>query len=259
MKKIYSLLLFAFVMNVSYAQVEGIWTLAPKAQALAVGPTMGDFTWWSNSDGDVTTRDCLFDDQFVFNADGTFQNIQDASSWIETWQGAAAEGCAALVAPHDGSNAATWVDNGNGTLTLSGVGAHLGLAKVTDNGELTSPAGAPASITYPYVIDADTMTVDIDFGGGWWHFVFQRTSTNVDNVVEDMFSFFPNPASTEIQINSDQQLDEVIIRDITGRIVMVQTNPAQNGRINVSSLATGLYILEAHKDNKISVQKLSIN
>lgn len=260
MKKIYSLFILLFVMNISFAQVEGSWKISPTDQALAVGPTMGDFSWWSSDVSTATTRDCLYDDEFVFNADGSFQNIQGTSTWLEAWQGTDPEACGALVAPHDGSNAATWVDNGDGTLTITGAGAHLGLPKVHNGGELTNPSDAPVSITYPFVISGTTMTVDIDFGGtGFWHFVFEKMATNVDKVVQDMFSFYPNPASTQIQINSDLQLDEVIIRDITGRIVMTQSNPSQNERIDVSNLATGLYILEAHKDNKISVQKLSIN
>lgn len=260
MKNVYVLFALLFTLNASFAQIEGTWKLAPMAQALAVGPVQGDYTWWSNSTGDVTTRACLFDDQFVFNSNGSFQNVQDTSTWLEKWQGVADDGCGTPVAPHDGSIAATWTDNGNGTITLTGKGAHLGLSKVTDGGEITDPNAAPTSITYPYVIVADTMTIDIDFGGGFWHFVFwKETSTSVDQVVENMFSFYPNPANNEIQLDSDEQLDEVIIRDITGRIMMTQSNPSQNERINVSNLATGLYIIQVRKGNKISVQKLSIN
>jgi len=114
----------------------------------------------------------------VFNEDGTFNNIQDGETWLETWQGVAADGCGAPIAPHDGSNPATWtVDEAAGTITLTGVGAHLGLPKVTNNGELANPADAPASITYPIVIEGNTMTIDIDFGGGVWHFVLQKEGT----------------------------------------------------------------------------------
>ena len=178
MKKIYTLLfLIPITFTCLFSQIEGTWKMAPIAQAMAVGPNMGDFSWWSNSTGDVDTRACFFDDQFVFNADGTFQNIQDGETWLEVWQGVAEDGCGTSVAPHDGSNAATWTDNGDGTLTLTGVGAHLGLPKVHNAGELTSPGDAPGSITYPFVIDGTTMTIDIDFGGGFWHFVLQKEGT----------------------------------------------------------------------------------
>ncbi len=239
------------------------WKLAPEAVALAVGPTQGDYSWFASSADDVTTRACLFDDKFVFNSDGSFENVQDGSTWLEAWQGMDPEGCGTPVAPHDGSNAATWsYDEAAGTITLTGVGAHLGLAKVHNGGELTSPADAVASITYPVVIDNDRMVVDIDFGGiGYWHFVFvlDGTSSNVEVVKEDLFSFFPNPANSEIQIKSDEVMDELIIRDITGRVMMMKTNPSSNETVNVSSLSSGMYILECRFGNKISVKKLSIN
>ncbi len=181
---------------------------------------------------------------------------------MEAWQGVAAESCGAPVAPHDGSNAATWAfDEAAGTVTLTGVGAHLGLAKVNNAGELTSPAGAPASITYPVVVDGNTMTVDIDFGGGFWHFVFERevtSSTSFEVVQEDLFSFSPNPASGQIQIKSDEVIDELMIHDITGKILVMKNKPSSNETVDVSGLTSGLYIIQIRVGHKISVEKLSI-
>ena len=76
---------------------------------MKVGPNQDDGSWWQNSAGDVTTRACLFDDEYVFNADGSFQNVLGADTWLETWQGVTADGCGAPVAPHDGSAATIFV------------------------------------------------------------------------------------------------------------------------------------------------------
>ena len=242
--------------------VAGTWKLAPMAQALAVGPEQGDFSWWANSADDVASRACLFDDQFVFAADGTFSNVQDGETWLEGWQGVAADGCGTPVAPHDGSNAATWAyDEAAGTVTLTGVGAHLGLPKVNNAGELTNPADAPASITYPVVIEGNTMTVDINYGGGFWHFVFEREATTSTSIVvaqEDLFSFFPNPASGQIQIRSEEIIDELMIHDITGKVLVRQNRPSSNETVDVSGLTSGLYIIQVRVGHKISVEKLSI-
>ena len=59
-------------------------------------------------EGHLTSRACLFDDENVFNADGSFQNVQGAETFVEPWQGNDPEGCAAPVAPHDGSATAAW-------------------------------------------------------------------------------------------------------------------------------------------------------
>nr|WP_294773769.1 T9SS type A sorting domain-containing protein [uncultured Flavobacterium sp.] len=171
MKKI---TLFILLMSASFGTAqtfEGTWKMTPVAGALGVGPGQGDISWWSNSTGDVTTRACYFDDEYVFNANGSFNNVLGAQSWIEGWQGGG-DACGTPVAPHNGSNAATWAYNSsNNTLTLTGVGAYLGLAKAYNGGELTSPAGAPASITYTVSsFTASTVTLDISIGGGWWRF-----------------------------------------------------------------------------------------
>lgn len=109
------LLIFGSAIMSLNGQIEGTWKIAPEAGSLAVGPAMGDFSWWSISAGDVVARDCFYDDEFVFNADGSFQNVQGDETWNEPWQGMDPEGCAAPIAPHDGSSAATWsFDEGAG-------------------------------------------------------------------------------------------------------------------------------------------------
>ena len=145
--------------------LEGSWKLSPVAGALGVGPSPGDYSWWSSDEAAVTDRACLFDDEYVFNADGSFQNVQGSETWLETWQtDVTADGCGAPVAPHDGSNPATWsLDAAAGTVTISGLGAYLGLAKVHNGGE----DGAPVDdmITYNYSLSADGNSMDITIQG----------------------------------------------------------------------------------------------
>ena len=158
------------------SSLAGDWRLVDGPGALAVGPNSGDGSWWTNNADDVVTRACLFDDVFRFGADGSFQNVQGDDTWIEPWQGTDPEACGAPVAPHDGSNASTWAyDEGASTVTLSGVGAHLGLAKAVNGAELGDPATAPDSITYDVlVLDGDSLTVTVAVGNGWWTFSFER-------------------------------------------------------------------------------------
>ncbi len=153
--------------------LEGTWMMAPEAGALMVGPAPNDGSWWSNTEEDVTTRACYFDDEYVFGADGSFQNVQGPETWLEVWQGVEADQCGAPVAPHDGSNPATWEFNaGTGQVTLSGVGAYLGLPKANNEGQLPDVA-VPESITYEVTLSNDnqTMTLVIESGAGvFWTF-----------------------------------------------------------------------------------------
>ncbi len=153
--------------------IAGDWKLAPEAGALGVGPAKGDTSWWASGEATVTERACLFDDIYRFGADGSFANVMGDQSWIEAWQGNDGESCGALVAPHDGSNAATYVhDEAASTLAVSGLGAHIGLAKVYNGGELSSPADAVSDIVYTIsAMTETTMTLDIEIaGGGYWRF-----------------------------------------------------------------------------------------
>ena len=157
---------------VSVSPLAGTWKMAPEAGALAVGPAEGDYSWWGNTEADVTTRACYFDDTFVFGTDGSFSNVLGDESWIEGWQGGS-DACGTPVAPHDGTAVATYTyDEVAGTVTIDGKGAYLGLAKVYNGGELTSPSGAVSSITYNITLSDDNaaMTLVINVGGGWWRF-----------------------------------------------------------------------------------------
>ena len=151
--------------------IAGDWKLTPEAGSLGVGATQGDTSWWAAGDATPTERACLYDDVYRFGADGSFSNVQDGSTWLEGWQGAD-EGCGTPVAPHDGSNAATYTyDEAASTITLDGLGAYLGLAKVYNGGEAGSPADAASSIVYTIsAMTETTMTLDISIGGGFWRF-----------------------------------------------------------------------------------------
>ena len=162
--------------NAASNPLVGTWKLAQVPAALAVGPNQGDGSWWSSSAGDVNTRSCLFDDSISFDLNGNFVHYMDGNTWLEAWQdGGALDGCRAPVTPHSGGSFTyTYI---NGVLTVNGLGAHLGLPKVTNSGEITTPSNAATSVSYIISLDtiANTLTADIDFGGGWWRYVYQKT------------------------------------------------------------------------------------
>ena len=214
-------------------ELEGAWVMAPMAGALAVGPNPFDGSWWANSEDDVLTRACFFDDKYVFNADGSFHNMLDGETWLETWQGVDADGCGAPVAPHDGMTPATWsVDPETRTVTLDGVGSYLGIPKAFNGGELGNPADAPASITYEIHLDDNNpgIAVVLDIGGGFWTFkmvpappmpppvpLVAAPTPTIDEA--EVFSIFSDayPDLAETNFNPDWgQSTEVMMVDIAG-------------------------------------------
>ena len=162
--------------------LNGSWKLAPEAGAFGVGSALNDLSWWSNLSSDVTTRACLFDDDYVFGTDGSFQNVLGTQTWLDPWQGTDPEACGAPVAPHNGTANATYTyDETAGTITINGTGAYLGLARVVNGTELTSPADAVDSITYLATLseDGNTLDLDIEFvtldgSIGFWSFKLVR-------------------------------------------------------------------------------------
>ena len=169
-----------------------------KVTSIGVGPDQGDIGWYSVAVGSGE-RACFFDDLYVFNANGTFQNVQGTQTWVEGWQGGT-DSCATPVAPHNGSNAATYSSTAS-TLTLTGVGAYLGLAKAINGAEISSPSAAPSSVTYQIAsLTSISLTVDINVGGAWWRYELTKQGA-VDSTPSA-----PNPtiaAANVIKIYND--------------------------------------------------------
>ena len=158
--------------------IEGTWKLSSTAYAIACGPSQGNTAWWGNSIGDVTTRSCLFDDSITLESNGTMTHYMDSSTWLETFQGVSSEQCGSPVSPHVGG-AATW-SFANNQLTVNGLGAHFGLAKVINGPELAAGATVPSSRIYEVSFNGNDLILDINgagpTGAGWWRFTYVKTS-----------------------------------------------------------------------------------
>ena len=202
------LLLFLLLPTAFNAQVVGTWKLANQANAMGVGPSQGSMQWWSNTVGDLTTRACMFDDSITFNANGTMMHYMNGQTWLEGWQGMIPDACGTPVAPHNGSNPATYAYDGTtNTLSVFGLGAHMGLAKVINGSEIASPLNAADTITYLTGLSngGNTLTLDINVGANWWQFVYQKTvvinapTPNITFKVD--MSQYAGPAYTGVFVN----------------------------------------------------------
>ncbi len=164
------------------------WKLDPTAGAYKVGPGPNDGSWWSNNAGDVAARSCEFNDEytFVFSASRTFTYDNKGDFYGDGYLGDNTHTCqpssnyTAVQAPW-GSGSFTYSFtagagvNGLGQLTVIGNGAHIGLQKVRNGGEVTS--GPTTSITYDVLAAThdvggyDLLTLGVHIGGGgWWTF-----------------------------------------------------------------------------------------
>lgn len=169
-----------------------VWKLNPDAGALWVGPdaTFGT-TWWQNEVGDVTTRDCDWNDRFTFNAVGntllgTYDYVSQGDFWGEAYTGVSPDGCEQIAnlpanytawgdGTHDFEIIASGGVNGLGQLKVKGLGAYLGLRKPYNGGEMAAGDPLPTEITYDIISmtndgSKDILEILVDSGGVIWRY-----------------------------------------------------------------------------------------
>jgi len=161
------------------------WKLAPEAGALWIGTSDFGTTYWQNTIGDVTSRSCMFNDEYTFNKAGSTMVFDSKGDFYVDEEagnphpaGMPAVGCYANSAIPAQFQA--WANNGtftfevinNNKLKVNGTGAHLGLYKAANPPD--AAVGSPRStITYDIVSLTPTrLVIKIDYGWGAWKFTY---------------------------------------------------------------------------------------
>jgi hypothetical protein len=161
------------------------WKLAPEAGALWIGPSDFSATWWQNNVGDVTSRSCLFNDEYTFNKTGNTMVFDSKGDFYVDEEagnphpaGMPAVGCypnSSIPAQFQAwANNATFTFDviNNNKLKVTGTGAHLGLYKAANPPDAAVGSPQP-SITYDIVsITANRLVIKIDYGWGAWKFTY---------------------------------------------------------------------------------------
>ena len=164
-----------FTIVAAVPDITGTWVFKPADGSLRVGPAPLDGQWFSVNAGDPA-RVCQYDDEWTFNADGTFTISHGGDTFVEDWQGGGFA-CGAPVAPFvDGSFQYSF---DGFTFTVNGVGAYLGLNKVTNDGELgthLAADAAPSSVSYNVESASETeivLTIET-VPGVFWTYVYAK-------------------------------------------------------------------------------------
>ena len=161
------------------------WKLAPEPGALWIGPSDYSATWWANNLGDVTSRSCLFNDEYTFHKTGSIFSFDSKGDFYVDEEGGnphpagmPAVGCYAPSAipvafqPWANSASFTFQVIDNNKLKVTGTGAHLGLYKAANPPDAAVATPQP-SITYQIVsLTASRMVLKLDYGWGTWQFTF---------------------------------------------------------------------------------------
>lgn len=80
--------------------------------------------------------------------------------------------------------------------------------------------------------------------------------TSVEELTQNNFSFFPNPTTNVLNINSENNLDQVSITDMSGRTIKtITSNNTKQTRIVVTDLNSGIYFVQVVSNGVSKVQK----
>ena len=171
----------------------------------------------------------------------------------------------------------TWnIKNSSGTTITSG-----GPYENDDNALKTIPVTLPASDCYTFnVIDrygdgivsntreefiriTDSNQLQLFFtDGNYGSGISSNFSTNLALAVENFdkidYKLSPNPSTGMIKINTQTPVN-IIITDITGKIVCSINEVTNETSINLSSLQKGIYLAKISNGNKVQTEKLILN
>ena len=154
------------------------WILDTDPGALWVGPDPGT-TWWQSDDNFGTERPCAANDEWTFNIGNEMLYDTKGDLWAEDYMGFAFE----CVADGDlAPEVAAWAsgthtyfveeEDGVSYLTVTGLGAFIGLPKAANGMETTTPV---SSVRYRIDKFEEQSTryfieLSVNFGPGDWRF-----------------------------------------------------------------------------------------
>lgn len=214
-----------------------VWQFVADAStgsfAYQVGPADYSAVWWSLGGAEqLCVRECIMDDTWTFNTDGTFTFENNGDAWAE---GAFKEDL--LGGCFDASVAANWIGaNGEdlngwnsgthdftfdpiaGSLVITG--GFIGIPKAANNAEVSVPQ---PSVSYTVVklvnAEVDTLVVETPIDGGYW----RSTLVSYDN------------ASDKVVVGECAPVEEVNVtfkvnmNDYTGAFTTVYVTGSFNG------------------------------
>jgi uncharacterized surface protein with fasciclin (FAS1) repeats len=153
------------------------------------------------------------------------------------------------------------------------VGSEALAASLTDGQLITTLQGTDVIVDLVnpnvFINQAQVVTADIDGGNGVVHVINavllpEGVSINEVTSIENL-TVYPNPAAEFVTLSYTASANENVsyrMTDLSGKSVIVRDlgirNGAQIENIDLSNVASGMYILEITSGTKRSVQKVSV-
>lgn len=136
--------------------------------------------------------------------------------------------------------------NGSIDLTISGGSGSYSIS--WDNGDTGEPIDQLAAGTYVATITDDNGCSDT------FSFVVE-TSTGINSLSKEDVRLYPMPFSNSFTVSADENIQEIRIYSITGKLVDVQLVNNNNTTVNTSAYPAGTYIIEIKGSSSNLIQK----
>jgi len=153
------------------------WSLDDGAGAYFVGPNPNE-TWWESPEDEASARPCAWNDEWIFDTEGTMIYDTKGDVWAEDYMGFAFE-CVSETELADmfqpwasGEHGFEFIQGPVNQILLTGLGAFIGLPKATNNAEVTSPVTSNLYDIVEIYQDGDKtiMLLEIGIADGIWRF-----------------------------------------------------------------------------------------
>lgn len=165
------------------------WKLFREGTSMSLGPNADEpALWWSGLQNDGS-RPCLYEQEITFGFDGSYTFNDNGMFWAEFGIFNNVEGCdmntdeqcfeatAANMVNACGDDVSAWLsgthqfdyDPSTGSLTLTGMGAWIGIPKLGSTGETITPTSTVNTrISIEEFTGYDVMLVEFVYDGAYW-------------------------------------------------------------------------------------------
>ena len=86
--------------------------------------------------------------------------------------------------------------------------------------------------------------------------IYQNNTLNTKDLLANSFKVYPNPASSEINIQTDLNIDKLELYDFLGKFILKETNSTKSIKLN--NLKPGMYLLNIYSDDFRTVKKIIV-
>ncbi|MDB9961101.1 T9SS type A sorting domain-containing protein [Oceanihabitans sp.] len=84
------------------------------------------------------------------------------------------------------------------------------------------------------------------------------STLSVDTVNQNVFNMYPNPVMNTVFVNANTQNSQISIYDITGKVVLTKSLILGENTIDVSQMASGVYLARFAAEGNVQTKKLIV-